>query len=102
MTDWMNKVDLFDLHNSADIEDALDNSQIDIEQVSKATAQKLSDIRPLRGANRHQIRQFDEIIEYFERCTDVEEYDTILEQLYDLGDENRLIWVNTMFQMRIP
>ena len=91
---WTHKLRLGDIYQEA--VNTLPEGQADIKVLGKAVACRL---RKLSLPEDFSYRQ-EKIASQFESCEDMDEFDNIMEDLYDLGDfsvgiGSKLIWVDT-------
>lgn len=78
---WQTKVDLSDLFV------AFDENSMTVEEIARATAARL---RKNRYAS-----DLHGVIELLEEVDDIDDYDSLLATVYDFGDINKRIWIET-------
>jgi FMN phosphatase YigB (HAD superfamily) len=76
-----------------DLWEKYENDEINIEDLSKQVAKRLETLYP--GDDRWMDIQ--DFIDRFECVEDVEEFDDILDELYDWGDNGHRLWIKTAF-----
>ena len=81
MADWKHTVELGDLHRK------FDAGEIGIETVALGLAGRLKETP--------YAEDLADLIDELEMVSDVEDYDYILEQVYDFGDADHQLWINT-------
>lgn len=81
MADWKTKIELRDLH------EAFEKGEMTVKEVGKALADRVQ-------KNRY-AGELEDIIYELRVVDDVDDYDWCLEQLYDFGDYDHRIWINT-------
>ena len=81
MANWKTKVKLTDLH------ELFTEEEITINELGNKLADRL-DESPYRG-------EIQDLIDELREVADVHEYDAVLEELYDFGDEGHRIWFDS-------
>lgn len=89
MPKWKNKIDISDLHS------AYESNEVTIQYVANSVADRLREL-PIYQSNYYlqTIVKDLEVIAYDEDCN-ADDYDCVLNTLYNWGDIDNRLWINT-------
>ena len=100
MTNWKYKVELHDVIEQCE------NEKITVEQLSKEVVRRLKTLESTISEKRY-AETLNDIINRFDSCSDEDDFNEILNDLYDWGDteinyspsliKNRLCWIGAAF-----
>lgn len=94
MANWRYKLEL------SDLKDKFENDEISIDNLGTEMAKRIRNLKLKPFDSRFQ-KELDTIANEFETCKDVDNFDSILDRLYDWGDtgnfNEKLCWIGFAF-----